>query len=155
MDLRAVVGKRPLLQCGASVIAVNEAGEILLQRRGDDGSWAYCGGSVELGERVEEAAAREFHEETGLTAHRLELFNVFSGPELYHVYPNGDEVHNVDILFICRDFSGTLTVDGDEVLELGFFPPDALPAPIFSANHLPLSAYLSSLDFDLSDERKQ
>ncbi len=148
MDLRALVGKRPLLQCGASVIAINEKGELLLQRRGDDGSWAYCGGSVEPGERVEEAAAREFFEESGLSAHKLELFNVFSGPEMHHIYPNGDEVHNIDILFICREFSGELKADGDEVLELAFFAPNALPKPIFTANRLPLSVFLTSLGID-------
>lgn len=151
MDLRKVVGHRPLLQCGASVIAINDAGDILLQRRGDDKTWGYCGGSVELGERVEEAACREFFEETGLTANQLELFNVFSGPDMYHVYPNGDEVYNVDIVFLCRDFSGQLAADGDEVLELAFFPLNNLPEPIFQANRLVLQAYSASLHKDKAE----
>ncbi len=144
LDLRKSVGKRPLLQCGASVIAVNERGEILLQKRSDDGHWGYCGGSVELGEIVSEAAAREFFEECGLTANKLELFDVFSGPELHHIYPNGDEVHNIDLVYICQDYSGELRLDQDEVLDLAFFPIDQLPSPIFGPNRTALTAYLKS-----------
>lgn len=149
MDLRGLVGSRPLIQCGASVICLNERNEILLQRRGDDGSWAYCGGSVELYERVEDAATREFYEETGLRAKSLELFGVFSGPEMAHTYPNGHQVSNIDIVFICRDYEGSLKADGDEVLELGFFPLDGLPSPIFAANRLALAKYLDQADSDI------
>ena len=75
--MRSLVGHKPVLQCGASVIVINENGELLLQKRRDNGLWGYHGGSVELDEVVEEAAARELYEETGLTAHGLELFGVF------------------------------------------------------------------------------
>ena len=44
MDLRKVVGHRPLLQVGASVIVVNEKGETLLQKRADNHCWGYAGG---------------------------------------------------------------------------------------------------------------
>ena len=108
MDLRKIVGHRPLLQVGASVIVEDEAGRILLQKRSDNNCWGYAGGSVELDENVEDAAKRELLEETGLTANSLELFGVFSGKELHYIYPNGDEVSNVDIVYICRDYTGTL-----------------------------------------------
>lgn len=114
--LRKLVGSRPLLQCGASVIVENPAGEILLQLRADNQCWAYHGGSVELDERTEDAARRELHEETGLFARSLELFGVFSGPETHYVYPNGDEVSNIDIVYLCRDYSGQLSAQPGEVL---------------------------------------
>lgn len=98
--LRGYVGQQPLLQCGASVIVENEAGELLLQLRTDNHCWGYPGGSVELGESVEETAKRELFEETGLVAEELVLFSVFSGEELYYIYPNGDEVHNIDIVYL-------------------------------------------------------
>lgn len=45
--MRELVGSRPIMQCGASVILVNERGELLLQQRADNGMWGYHGGSVE------------------------------------------------------------------------------------------------------------
>ncbi len=131
MDLRKIVGHRPLLQVGASVIVEDKEGRLLLQKRSDNHLWAYSGGSVELDEEVEEAAKRELFEETGLIAHSLELFGVFSGKELHYIYPNGDEVSNIDIVFVCRDFSGELRCQKGEVEELMFFEIDDLPKDIW------------------------
>lgn len=62
--MRSMIGKKPLLICGASVIVIHE-GNILLQRRQDNGCWGYHGGCLELGEYLEDAAHRELYEETG------------------------------------------------------------------------------------------
>ena len=83
---------------------------------------------------VEVAAARELFEETGLLAHSLELFGVFSGEDMAYTYPNGDVVSNVDIVFICREYDGTLNPQAEEVTELRFFPIRNLPSNIFEAN---------------------
>ena len=144
MDLRKIVGHRPLLQVGASVIVEDECGRILLQLRSDDRSWGYAGGSVELDEVVEEAAARELFEETGLHANSLQLFGVFSGPDTHNVYPNGDEVSNVDIVYVCKDYSGELRCQEGEVDELRFFEPDEIPDKLFSPIRRPLLAYVES-----------
>lgn len=127
LDLRKIVGHRPLLQVGASIIVEDPQGRVLLQLRSDNHCWSYCGGSMELDERAEDTAKRELFEETGLIADKLELFGVFSGPEYHYIYPNGDEVSNVDIVFLCRHYSGTLKCQEDEVDDLQFFPPDGLP----------------------------
>jgi len=144
-SIRKLVGNAPLIQCGASVILINEKDELLLQKRRDNGCWGFHGGSVELNEVVEEAAARELFEETGLTANKLELFKVFSGPELYYVYPNGDEVSNIDIVYICRDYSGSLRADSAEVEELAFFALDKIPENISPPQRMPLNEFLSSI----------
>lgn len=134
MDLRKIVGHRPLLQVGASVIVEDEDNRILLQLRRDNHCWGYPGGSVELDEEVENAAKRELFEETGLIAHDLELFGVFSGKDLHYIYPNGDEVSNIDIVFLCKHYSGTLTPQKDEVDDLQFFSiktiPDNISPPV-------------------------
>ncbi len=130
MGLRELVGHRLLLQVGASMIVEDTQGRILLQKRKDNGCWAYAGGSVEPDEDVEEAARRELFEETGLVAGKASLFGIFSGKELHYTYPNGDEVSNIDIVYLCRDFSGELTCQPDEVLELRFFAAGELPSPL-------------------------
>ncbi len=131
LDLRKLVGHRPLLQVGASVIVENDEGNLLLQKRKDNHCWGYAGGSVELDEKVEDAAKRELFEETGLTANSMELFGIFSGDETHYIYPNGDEVSNVDIVYICKDFSGELKKQESEVEELKFFNRTHLPEEIF------------------------
>ncbi len=127
MDLRKLVGHRPLLQVGASVIVENKKEQILLQKRTDNHCWGYAGGSVELDEVVEEAAKRELYEETGLIAESMELFGIFSGKDTHYIYPNGDEVSNVDIVYICKQYSGELRCQIEEVEELCFFSADDLP----------------------------
>ncbi len=130
MGLRKLVGHIPLLQLGASVIIEDRDGRILLQKRKDNGCWCTQGGSVELDEVVEDAARRELYEETGLVAGKMELFGVFSGKEMHYVYPNGDEVSNVDIVFLCRNYSGELKVQESELSELRFFKASELPENI-------------------------
>ena len=49
-----------------NVVVVNDAGEILLIRRTDNGNWALPGGAVDLGESVAQAAVRETLEESGI-----------------------------------------------------------------------------------------
>ncbi|MDY3817346.1 MAG: NUDIX domain-containing protein [Candidatus Limiplasma sp.] len=132
MDMRKRVGPIPLMQCGASVIVLDGQNRLLLQRRKDNGMWGYAGGAVELYERVEDAAARELREETGLIADQLELLGVFSGPELRYTYPNGDQVSIVDIVYLCRKYHGQLRPQPEEVTELAFFSPNRLPDNLFT-----------------------
>lgn len=127
MDLRKVVGHRPLLQVGASVIVEDERGRMLLELRTDNHCWGYPGGSVDLDEAVEDAARRELFEETGLTAGSLELFGIFSGQDMHYVYPNGDEVSNVDVVFLCKDYQGLVKLQEEEVERLEFFAPENIP----------------------------
>lgn len=144
MDLRAIVGHRTLLQVGASVIVEDSQGKILLQLRRDNHCWGYAGGSVELDEDVEEAAKRELYEETGLIANGLELFGIFSGKDMHYIYPNGDEVSNIDIVYICKDFSGALRCQENEVNELKFFDRNEIPENISQPNKKALFQWMES-----------
>jgi 8-oxo-dGTP pyrophosphatase MutT (NUDIX family) len=114
---------------GAAVLVVDENERLLLMKRSDSGCWGPPGGATEPGERVEEAARRETLEETELQIGGMALFGVFSGPELYYVYPNGDEVYNVTIVYLSRDFSGQPVIN-DEHAEWRWFAADEIPADI-------------------------
>lgn len=132
MDLRKLVGHRTLIQCAASIIIVDKEGRILLGRRTDNHLWGYSGGSVEIDENVEEAAKRELFEETGLVADSMDFFMINSGPKTHYVYPNGDEVSNVEIIYICRDYHGTMKAQEEEISELRFFLPSEIDIDMIS-----------------------
>ncbi len=132
--LRELVGHRPLLLVAAGVIVRDSAGAILLQRRTDDGRWGIPGGALELGETLEEAARRELREETGLTAGELDLLDVYSGPEFFLRYTNGDEAYVVGATFAARSVCGEARADGDEGSELGYFAPEDFPAGLNDYN---------------------
>lgn len=131
-ELRALVGHRPLVVAIAAVVVLDDAGAVLLHRRGDGGRWSVPGGVVEPGESLEDVARRELGEETGLTAGvvPLVLLDVFSGPECFHRYPNGDQTYFVGATYAVERPAGTSTPDGAEATELPFFPLDALPADL-------------------------
>ena len=120
-EMRKLVGHRTVIQCAASIICVNEEGRILLGRRSDNHLWGYSGGAVEIDERAEDCARRELLEEMGLSAEELEYFCVNSGPETHYIYPNGDEVSNFEIVFICRKWTGEPQALDGEMEELRFF----------------------------------
>ncbi len=119
--MRKIVGHRTVIQCAASIICIDDKGRILLGKRTDNHLWGYSGGSVEIDEPVEECAKREFLEETGLIADEIEFFFVNSGPDTHYVYPNGDEVSNIEIIYICRKYHGELRAQESEIEELKFF----------------------------------
>jgi len=131
--LRRFVGDAPLIIVGASACVRDGAGRLLLVRRADDGTWAFPAGVMELGERVDRAVVREVREETGLEVEPARLVGVYAGPEFFHTYPNGHQVHVVSAFFACRVVGGDLRPDGGEVVEARFFPPSDLP-PLRSCN---------------------
>ena len=125
-DLRKIVGHRELLSVGAT-LAVFREGKILLQLRADTQNWGFPGGSMELGETVEEAGIRELAEETGMKAEKLTPVHIFSGKDFFCVYPNGDALWSVAILYVVEDAQGDPTISDNESLKLQFFSLDDLP----------------------------
>jgi len=129
-EIRRLVGTRPLILCSAGIIVLDRMNRVLLHHRTDNSMWGIPGGALEPGERLEDAAVREVQEEVGLTCGSLALFGIYSGPEMYYRCPNGDEVHNVNVVYLCRDFSGTIHVDPVEGRDARFFAVEDIPAAI-------------------------
>ena len=120
-EMRKIVGHRIIIQCAASIICIDEQGRVLLGKRADNHKWGYSGGAVEIDERAEDCAKRELYEEMGLHAEELEFFYVNSGPDAHYIYPNGDEVSNFEIVYICRNWHGVPKSTDGEMEELRFF----------------------------------
>ena len=125
-SLRQHIGHAPVLMVGAAVLIIDDKDRLLLMKRSDSGCWGPPGGATELGEVVEEAARREAFEETGLQVGAMSLFGVFSGPELYYKYPNGDEVYNVTVVYLSHNVTSEIFLN-EEHTEWRWFAPADIP----------------------------
>lgn len=122
-------GLRVRVTCG--VVVLDERERVLLMHRRGDGTWGLPGGGLEPGETWEQAARRECREETGWDVDLRGLLGIYSDPGTQvHRYPSGDTVHFVGAVFLGSPRRRSGESDG-EATELGWFPLDRLPAPLF------------------------
>ena len=130
------VSKAKELRPSVAAIIRNGDGEVLLQRRSDNGLWGLPGGGVEIGESVSTAIVREVKEETGLVVEVERLVGVYSDPSLQVVrYKDGNVVHYINTLFVCRIVGGTLQTC-EETLDLQFFDPARLPGDMLRTHRI-------------------
>ena len=111
-------GPRPTVD----VIIEVGGGIVLIRRLNPPHGWAIPGGFVDYGERLEDAARREMHEETGLDVELVELLGVYSDPARD---PRG---HTVSTVYVGRA-RGTPHAD-DDAAEVGVFGESTLLAPV-------------------------
>jgi 8-oxo-dGTP diphosphatase len=95
---------------------------VLVRRQNPPHGWALPGGFVDEGERLDEAAAREAEEETGLAVSLVEQFHAYSDPR------RDPRRHTLSTVFIAR--ADGVPAGGDDAAEARAFAWNALPAPI-------------------------
>jgi 8-oxo-dGTP diphosphatase len=116
--------ERPVVGIGGVII---ERGRTLLIRRGSEplrGEWSIPGGTLELGESLEEGVARELLEETGIVVRVLELIEVFD-----RIYAEDGKIaaqmqkkprfHYVIVDYLCERVGGEARA-GSDVTEVAF-----------------------------------
>lgn len=110
-EIRREYPAAPLIGIGALII---DGGRIVLVRRARPpaaGEWSVPGGLVQLGETLNEAVAREAHEETGLEVQPEILVEL-----LERIFPDEQgrtRYHYVLADFSCRVIGGTLLAGSD------------------------------------------
>ncbi len=88
-------------------------GRVLLVRRGKEplkGRWVVPGGTLELGETLEAAVAREILEETGIQAAPIEIVAVFDRIDRQE---GTVRFHYVIVDYACRYLGGTARAASD------------------------------------------
>ena len=125
-EMRKHIGHAPMLTAGATVVVLRD-GKLLMNLRSDTNTWGIPGGAMELGETLEETAARELKEETDLTAEGFTLLHLFSGRDFYFQYPNGDELWSVVALYLAEGVTGKPRITDGESRALRYFGKEELP----------------------------
>ena len=122
--------ERPVVGIGGVVI---ENGRALLIKRGTEpllGQWSIPGGTLELGESLQQGVAREMLEETGLEVQVLDMIEVF---DRIFVDPAASQsaaksrpkYHYVIVDYLCERLSGEPQAASD-VTDIAFAAEDEL-----------------------------
>ncbi len=129
---------------GVSCEMIIKAGnKILMGKRGKafgEGSWAFPGGHLEKGEKVEECARRELKEEVGIEPIEIKLLGVIN--DLSNI--PGQERQYLRFIFLIESYSGNIiNKEPDKCEGWEWFDIDKLPKPIFVGHVKPLKLFLS------------
>lgn len=122
--------ERPVIGVGGVII---DRGRVVLIRRGSEpllGQWSIPGGTLEIGETLEEGVARELFEETGMQVRVLELIELFdriyreNGPAAT-TDKKKPRFHYVIADYLCEYIGGEPRA-GSDVTDLAFVREDEL-----------------------------
>jgi 8-oxo-dGTP pyrophosphatase MutT (NUDIX family) len=106
--------------CG--ILAVDDVGRVLLQRRRDTGQWAIPMGKQELGETPSQCAIRETQEETGVLTEITGILGVYSDPGHIVAYTDGEIRQEWELILLGRPVSGSPAVN-DEASDVRWVTP--------------------------------
>lgn len=118
-------------------VLILRGGEVLLGLRHTDkdkadsalhgeGTWTMPGGSLEMGENLEDCAAREVEEETGIKIRPEDLSLISIANDRV------EDAHFVTIGFLTEEFEGEAEIlEPDKITEWQWFNIDKLPDSMF------------------------
>lgn len=119
----------PAVTVDVAAVTMGDDGlQILLIRRGREpfrGTWALPGGFIDIDEELDDAARREFREETGLEAPALEQMHTFG------TVGRDPRERTISVVYLGRFASAEVPRAGDDAAEAQWFRADALPALAF------------------------
>ncbi|MFI9576053.1 NUDIX hydrolase [Microbispora rosea] len=127
-----------------NVVVTNDAGDILMIRRSDNGNWAVPGGAIDLGESLPQAAVRETLEETGIVCEITGLVGTYTDPRHVILYTsNGEARQEFSIVLTARAVSGEPT-PSSESIEVRWVPRDQVETlPMDRSMALRIARYLT------------
>jgi len=126
---------------GVGAIIVNPDGRLFLAQRGpmaknERGLWEFPGGSVEFGETLAQALAREMREEFSIEIQVGELLDVVD-----HILVD-EKQHWVSPTYLCRITSGNPVIkEPEKCSAIGWFDPDQVPAELSTITRQNLAHY--------------
>jgi 8-oxo-dGTP diphosphatase len=111
---------------GAAAVIFDDDGRVLLVKENyGRRRYGFPGGAVEAHEAPDDTVVRELREETDLDVAVEHLIGLYR-------LDDGASVH----LFRCRIVGGAPAVpDTGEIAEVGWYAPDAVPAPVTNVLH--------------------
>ncbi|MFB8353462.1 NUDIX domain-containing protein [Streptomyces niveus] len=107
-----------------SVVAFvqNEAGQVLMIQRSDNGRWALPGGGHDVGESISDTVVREVWEETGIKAEVDGMSGIYTDPGHVMLYDDGEARQQFSICFRARPVGGEIRTS-DETTQVRWVDP--------------------------------
>ena len=134
------------------VLAADERGRLLLQRRHDTGQWAIPMGKMELGETPSQCAVRETLEETGVEVEVTGLLGIYSDPGYIvayddHVDPSvfGEVRQEFEITLVGRPVNGEPAPTAEATAVRWFYPGELDALDIHPRMRRQLADYLAGV----------
>lgn len=110
---------------GTGIILLDEQNRILMACRNDNQQWSLPGGSLEVGETLEECIIRETFEETGIEIREQDLLLNSVKSILEPVIKNGRKIYVVSVTYRVSEYNkDNMIIDSREFNRYGWLTVD-------------------------------
>lgn len=133
---------RDYIGVGVGAMVFDAAGRVFLAQRGplaknERGCWEFPGGSVDYGERLEDAIIREFMEEYGMQIGKLQLLHVVD-----HIL-TAEGQHWISPTYLAHHLRGEPSIrEPGKCSAIGWFLIEDLPTPLSLVSEQDVLHYL-------------